>query len=407
MRKNQKGRFAAFREVTSDPMVKAANGESTWITLPNGKIKVLISVRDEKGHRHRPSKTVSGGSGVKGRIKQAKQELLEMYPDGKIHAPVEITQPTVRDVMTEWTTFYLQEVEGSTASNYRTMSRKHVISALGDIPVADLTTARVNAWLREMADGATGPAYSKNTIRLAKKVLAMGLDHALSEKRVRENVAKAAKIPKAATRPTRALSTDEIKAFRKSAQGDRLECAFLIQLALGLRLGEVLALSWGDIDGDMIHVRHSQHRHGNILIARGTVKTEHSHRTLAIPSAIAEAIETRREAQDDEREKSMGIWRNPDDLIFTNEIGGPVRPETYGRSFRAIRDAAGIKNITSHGLRHTAASQLVDAGIPLGVVADLLGHVDMSQLVETYRHSTSAAVSGHLEAMDAVLAGTK
>lgn len=389
-------------------MTKAANGEATWITLPNGRIKVLISVRDEKGKRHRPSKTVAGGSGVKGRIKEAKKELLGMYPDGKIHAPVENVQATVRDLMTEWTTFYLQEVGGSTASNYRTMSRKHVVSSLGDIPVADLTTTKVNAWLREMAtEGPDRPAYSKNTIRLAKKVLAMGLDHALSEKQVTENVARAAKIPKALTRASRALSTAEIKAFRAAAQGNRLECAFLIQLALGLRLGEVLALSWEDIDGAMMHVRHSQHRHGDTLIARGTVKTEHSHRSLVIPQALSDAIAVRRVAQEEEQEKNIEVWRNPFGLIFTNEIGGPVRPETYGRSFRTIRDAAGIKDITTHGLRHTAASQLVDAGVPLGAIADLLGHVDMSQLVETYRHSTSAAVSGHVAAMDKVLAGTE
>jgi site-specific recombinase XerD len=82
------------------------------------------------------------------------------------------------------------------------------------------------------------------------------------------------------------------------------------------------------------------------------------------------------------------------------ELGEPLRPESYRRSLVAINEKAGITDCTSHTLRHTAASQLLDAGVPLGVVSDVLGHADMSMLVKTYRHSTNAIVGGHVAAMN-------
>ncbi len=126
-----------------------------------------------------------------------------------------------------------------------------------------------------------------------------------------------------------------------------------------------------------------------------------------MPKAVADALwEQRTERRVNDEEASEGIYRNPMNLMFTDALGAPTRPETYRRHLVAVFEKAKIPDVSSHTLRHTAASQLVDAGVPLGVVSDLLGHADMSMLVKAYRHSTNAVVGGHVAAMDAVLAGS-
>ncbi len=179
----------------------------------------------------------------------------------------------------------------------------------------------------------------------------------------------------------------------------------MIQLGLGLRPGELLALAWEDVQGSDLHVRHSQRREGGQLLPRDRMKTEGSDRVLEMPEAVERALKDRRIAQEVEEKDAAEMWSNPFGLIFTTELGGSIRPETYRRQFLALLDRAGIDpmDVTPHTLRHTAASHLVDAGVPLGTISDMLGHVDLTMLVKNYRHRTSSRVIGHVTAMNAVL----
>ncbi len=389
---------------------KAGNGEGTWFYLSNGNIRVEITVRDAKGKAIRKTKTVKGGSGEMGRKRQALKDLRDAYPDGKVPIPGR----TVAECLDEWSKHYLSHVAGSTAENYKSMIDRHIRPAIGSKLLSELTTSDVNSFLIDMAsarrgedgEGNVSVGYAKSTIKLAKKVLGMGLQHAKSEGRVSENVARDAKVPDASERKTRAFTRNEVESIRIAAHGDRLEAAWLIQLGLGLRPGELLALGWVDVVGDDLHVRHSQRREGGRLIPRGGLKTEASLRVLAMPQVIREALEVRRIEQDAEQAASEEVWANPMGLIFTTERGQPMREETYRRHFVALLRRAGVdpKDVTPHTFRHTATSHLVDAGVPLGTISDLLGHVDLTMLVKNYRHSTSSKVTGHVAALDSVLA---
>jgi hypothetical protein len=243
-RDNRKGRVDAR---------KAGNGEGTWFRLQNGNIRVEITVRDTKGQLKRKTRNVKGGSGEMGRRRQALKELQDAYPDGRIPDPGQ----TVAECLDEWSKHYLSGVAGSTAENYKTMIDRHIRPAVGSKLLSELTTSDVNAFLIDMAsasrsedgDGNGSAGYAKSTIKLAKKVLGMGLQHAKSEGRVPENVAREAKIPEASERKTRAFTNSEVESICTAAQGDRLEAAWLIQLGLGLRPGELLRLPGKTLSG--------------------------------------------------------------------------------------------------------------------------------------------------------------
>jgi integrase len=389
---------------------KAGNGEGSWFHLPNGNIRVEITVRDAKGKAIRKTKTIKGGSGEMGRKRQALKDLQDAYPDGKVPVPGQ----TVAECLDEWSKHYLSGVAGSTAENYKSMIDRHIRPAIGSKLLSELTTSDVNTFLIGMAstrrgedgEGNDSVGYAKSSIKLAKKVLGMGLQHAKSEERVPENVAREAKIPEASERKTRAFTKSEVESIRMGAHDDRLEAAWLIQLGLGLRPGELLALAWEDVVGSDLHVRHSQRREGGKLLPRDAMKTEASLRVLGMPQVVREALEVRRTEQEAEQAAAGEVWENPLGLIFTTHRGLPMRQETYRRQFLALLRRAGVdpKDVTPHTFRHTTASHLVDAGVPLGTISDMLGHVDLTMLVKNYRHSTSSKVSGHVAAMDGILA---
>lgn len=245
------------------------------------------------------------------------------------------------ECLDEWSKHYLSGVAGSTAENYKSMIDRHIRPAIGSKLLSELTTSDVNAFLIGMASARRGEngegngsvGYAKSTIKLAKKVLGMGLQHAKSEGRVPENVAREAKIPEASERKTRAFTKNEVESIRIAAHRDRLEAAWLIQLGLGLRPGELLALAWEDVVGNDLHVRHSQRREGGKLIARGGLKTEASFRILGMPQVVREALEVRRTEQEAEADAAGDAWENPLGLIFTTDRGHSLREETYRRQF--------------------------------------------------------------------------
>lgn len=383
---------------------KAGNGEGTWFYLPNGNIKVQVSVRDREGKLRRRSRTVKGGSGEMSRKNQALKDLHSTHPDGKVPDPGQ----SVAACLDRWSQNYLSSVAESTAENYMSMIDRHIGPALGSKLLSDLTTADVNAFLVQMATAHRGQdriGYSKSTVSLAKKVLGMGLQHAKTEGRVTENVARDAKVPEAVKRETRSFTGAEVEAIRMALVGDRLEAAWLIQLSLGLRPGELLALSWADIVGKDLHVRHSQRREGGKLEPRGRLKSKASLRILELPPVLTAALERRRVEQAAEALEAGELCDNPLELIFTTLMGQPMREETLRRQFLALLKRAGVDPtaVTPHTFRHTAASHLVDAGVPLGTISDLLGHTDLTMLVKIYRHSTASRVTGHVAAIESAL----
>lgn len=72
--------------------------------------------------------------------------------------------------------------------------------------------------------------------------------------------------------------------------------------------------------------------------------------------------------------------------VFTNEIGDPIRPGSIGQAFRRLAQAADVRLIRLHGLRHTHASHLLMAGINVKVVSERLGHASVSCTLDTYGH---------------------
>ena len=102
-----------------------------------------------------------------------------------------------------------------------------------------------------------------------------------------------------------------------------------------------------------------------------------------------------------EQVKIGALWSNPDDLVFTTTVGGPIDPNNLRRTFAGITESAGLGHWHPHELRHSAASILSAAGVPLERIADVLGHDGTRMTAQIYRHAVAptiddAAIMGQL-----------
>jgi integrase len=160
------------------------------------------------------------------------------------------------------------------------------------------------------------------------------------------------------------------------------------QLALlGLRQGEALGLSWHDIDleaGTVTVQRCLQRQRGRGLVLVPP-KSKTSQRLMRLPEPVVEALKARRHAQNLDRMRAATVWANDELLVFTSTLGRPVDPRRDYQQWCDLLKRCGLPKMRLHDARHTAATALLVAGVPLRVAMEWLGHSQISQTVR-YTH---------------------
>jgi integrase len=231
-------------------------------------------------------------------------------------------------------------------------------------------------WRRQTA----GDSIAK--VHVTRTVLGSALTRAMREEPVSHNVARLATLPP--DRPVRQQpwSPAEARAFRQAARGDRLYPAFVLLLVYGLRRGEVLGLSWHDVDLEHGVLRIRQ----QLLRARGRLqlgpfKTSAGRRDLPLLGVARSVLLQHAEL------KVFGSasheW-TAHDLVFTTRTGRPVEPRNLVRSFHRITTSHGLRPIRLRSLRRTTATLLKNLGVPPRDTMEILGHARIAVTMEIY-----------------------
>jgi integrase len=167
-------------------------------------------------------------------------------------------------------------------------------------------------------------------------------------------------------------------------------------LMMGLRPGEATGLTWPtvDLESGVIHVRQTLKLEHGALVLDERLKTSRSRRSLDAPPAVVAALRTHRSRQAAERLEVGPLWSNPDELVFTTTVGSPIDPNNLRRTFARLTDRAGLGRWHPHELRHSAASIMSAAGLPLEEIADVLGHDGTRMTALVYRHAVTPTISG-------------
>ncbi len=290
-------------------------------------------------------------------------------------------------------------VRPATYAMYWHLTTRHLIPNLDRVPLEKLSPEHVQALLRTKTDEGLAP----RTVHHLRALLRIALNRAMRWGLVARNVAALADSPRIERFDIRMLTQAEANRLSRATEGDRLAAVYSVALALGLRQGEALGLSWEDVDftSRRLHVRHGLQRVGGAL-RLVEPKTRQSRRTIALPSIVIEALLHHRAVQSKERLFAGKRWHETG-LVFTSTIGTPIEAGNLRRRFWKLLDKAELPRMRFHDLRHSCASLLLAQGVPARVVMETLGHSNISITMDTYTHVLPELQRQAADAMDRAL----
>jgi len=267
----------------------------------------------------------------------------------------------------------------------------HIEDGLGAVPLATLDREDVARWIEVLA---AGGKLSKRSVQICRTVLRAALAEAVDEGLIPRSPAARVGLPRTVAKPVKEKDTvawteQQVDRFLAVTADHRWAIAFRLGVLYGLRRSEVLALRWDDLDTEKQTLRIDESLVAtNEGAAWGNAKNERSRRTIPIDADTMRAFARRRAEQAAERLVAGETWED-NDLIIATRTGRLVLPRSYDRALATIVDKAGLPRLTSHGLRHTAATHMVQSSSDLGelrAIADLLGH-SPEMLMNTYAHA--------------------
>lgn len=305
---------------------------------------------------------------------------------------------TVADFASQWLEAVQPNLRARTYALYESVLRVHVIPRIGRIKLARLSAADVQRLYAEV----TGSR--RNTYAVIHRML----EQAVRWDMVARNVVGLVQPPRIPRRDLVVLDGTQARTFLTVCRGHRLEALFVLAITTGARSGELLGLSWDQVDltAGTISIRRSlQELDGKFALAEP--KTRRSRRTIAIPPVAVEALRRHHVRQLEESLRLGPAWRNEWNLVFTTEIGTPIdRHHVLGRHYRPLLAKAGLPvTLRFHDLRHIAASLALGQGMPVPAVSEMLGHADAAITLRVYAHAVPGVQRQVAQAMQAVLAG--
>jgi integrase len=356
--------------------------------------------------RNGQRRTVSkGGFCTKRACQDTLTEALSAYATRGYNEPSKATLAQfARD---DWLPRRKSQVRSSTWESYRDSLEGRVLPHLGDVPLRDLTPKMIadlyQQLLTEPGRDSHRAKLSKRTVAYTARVLRSALADAVKQGAIPRNPADAVDPPKPDQREMRYWTPEQARAFLESVTGDRMEAAWRLLLATGLRRGEALGLKWSDIDLDAgkLSVRRT-------LVAVGyrvewsTPKTRRSNRTVDLDSGSVAALRRHRARQLEERMAWGEAWQDGN-LVFTREDGSPAHPQSLSAAFEGAVKASGLPMIRLHDLRHSSAVMALAAGIPTKVVSERLGHSSTAITTDIYQHVTETMQRDAADRIGAVL----
>jgi integrase len=398
-------------ESTAPKVRRRSSGDGS--VYQNGeRWRGAVTWTDADGTRHR--RTVTGRSSADAR---AKVDALRHDLSLGTLAPAGPAL-TVGDYLLGWVERDRIRVRPSTWRKRESHVRVYLVPALGRIALARLSAADVERALSAfLVEGRPDrPAtrtrgrqnlagISPQTVRHIRTTLRRALADAVRDGLAGRNAAAESRPPYLPHRPITYLAARDLAQLLDATTDDAYGPLYALAATTGLRLGELLGLSWADVTDGRLTVRRSLSlAHGNGW-ELAEPKSARSRRTIPLPARARQALETQRTRQRFAEKAAGTAWANRDGLVFTDVVGRPLRPESVSRDFGKARDRVAVPRIRFHDLRHSAATALLTAGVPLVVVSEWLGHSGVTITAASYAAVVPELLTDDADAMDRALDG--
>lgn len=309
---------------------------------------------------------------------------------------MDVSNVTIAQLCSEWLNMKKLSVKQSTHAKYYSIAQKHILPELGEIPLVQINSAVINDFAaRKLNAGQTDPAeggekresMNPKTVRDICTILKSVIRYGEKEYHLNSLVENTV-LPKVKTASKEVLTARELKKIEQYLwqNQETLRCTgLLVCMYTGMRLGEICALKWDDIDlrHHILHINHTIQRiklpgeqgmHKTQLIL-DQPKTVSSERIIPIPNTVYPLI----------KNLSAGSRR---ECYFLTNSEHLIEPRNYQYFFKRLLETLGIRNVNFHILRHTFASRCVETGMDIKTLSEILGHANTSITLNYYVHSS-------------------
>lgn len=332
-------------------------------------------------------------------------EAAKMAQDVRAKLDMGRTVPSGRqslgDYLDSWLARYGANWRPKTRDYYSLMVRAHIKPALGRIQLTKLSAADVQRLLNQKLE----EGLSASTVRGIRATLRAALTRAWKHDLIGENVASKVDPPRIERADPLYLTIEEVGKLKTSLAGHPLENLVLFALATGARVGEVTGLRWDDVDlsAGVIRIRKQLQRSKGAGLQLRDVKSASSRRDLPMLQLARKAIE--RERARHMVDPLVAEEGNPLRLVFLNALGRPFDPKWIDKKLKELMVSAGVRPMSFHKFRHTAATLMLAEGVPITIVQQLLGHSSIHLTVGTYGHSVPDALRREMGKLDRLFEG--
>ena len=375
---------------------KRANGEGNIRKRKDGRWEGRFTAGHDPATGKQIIKNVLGKTQaeVKEKLKKALVEAgqVDFTKSGKY---------TVGAWMDEWfENVAMIKVRPSSHQTYKGYIDNHIKPNIGNIPLEKLTTMDLQKFYRKLlTKGRVDRIESKEqpkglsakTVRNINQVISSAMDVAVAQKIIPANPTNACELPKVEHQEMQTIPAEQLQAFLDEARASGVYEMYYIELATGLRRGELLGLKWQDVDwkNGIIKVRRQVARvDGQIVEA--PLKTKNSYRAVTISQQAIEVLKQQKA-------------KTNDTYVFPSPNGGPISPDSVNNMLKRVLERAGIPKVRFHDLRHTFATIALQNGVDIKTVSGMLGHFSAGFTLDTYAHVTTSAQKEAAQTMGNVL----
>ena len=328
--------------------------------------------------------------------REAQEALTKVLASISTGTYIEPSKLLLSEFLTgEWLPAIRATIRPTTFLSYKGHVERHLVPALGRIPLQQLSGAHINAFYAKLL-GENGNGQkrqiSPSTVRRIHATLHRAMKDAVRWNQIMRSPADAADPPRSSSADCemKVWSAQELKAFLTAQRESRLYPLWLTLATTGMRRGEVLGLRWEDLDleAQSISIRQTRVMTGYQPLL-STPKTRRGKRLVALDPATAAALKEDCHRQKQERLAAGSSWQRAG-YVFTGKDGEPYHPERVSKLFLQAAKKAGLPRIRLHDLRHTYATLALGAGVHPKIVSERLGHANIGITLDCYSHCLPA-----------------
>lgn len=357
-----------------------------------------------------------------------------------------VTKETLSAYLERWLKIHGTQVRARTMYDYKMIVQRWITPAngkrlpddcprLGAVRLDRLEVSHFDLLYVFLAER----GLSVRSIRYVHSVLRRALKDAVKKELIPRNPTDFATVPKADNArdddddepevdAERAMDREQVARFIAAAKEDRLSPLWYVLITGGLRPSEANGLRWRNVDFEAgtVRITHALSRVAGRKWSLTRPKTKRSRRTVPLPPVTMKELKRWKAEQAKERLKAGDTWQDHG-FVFTTETGAPIdMANVYTRNFKSVMRAAGLGTVgpvpvkpkgrpgppkmppftcafRMYDLRHTCATLLLMAGVPLKVVSERLGHSTIVLTADTYSHVLPTMQKEATEVMQAMI----